>query len=220
MQNQTVLINAWVCAIGLCLSAACDRDVNLKSRGGYREVISGKVIGVSDGDTIKLLVEKEQLIVRLDGIDAPEFKQSYGQKAKQALSDYVFGREVTVEVTSEDRFGRAIGLIWLEGTNVNERMLESGWAWHFKSTNSDPRFAKLELEAQGAKRGLWADDSPVAPWDFRLRQVQATRGPATEFWLNTSSNVRHNPSCEHFKKSKNGRYCSETEGKPCRICGG
>jgi len=223
---QLVSRHVWTVFLGLFLFVACERESNPRWGKEARTVVTGKVIGISDGDTIKLLVAREQVTVRLDGIDAPEFKQSYGQKAKQALSDYVFGREVTVEVTSEDRFGRAIGDLWLEGSNINERMIDNGWAWHFKATNSDPRFdrlarfASLEKEAKDARRGLWADESPVAPWDFRLRQVQAAREPATVFWLNTSSNVRHNPSCEHFKKSKKGRFCGETEGNPCRICGG
>jgi endonuclease YncB( thermonuclease family) len=179
------------------------------------------VVGVSDGDTMTVLVDKKPIKIRLEGIDAPEAKQSFGNRSKQALSDLVFGKEVRVKKTGEDRFGRSLGFVSRDGIDINAKMIQDGWAWHYKKYNRDSKLADLELEARVAKRGLWSEANPLAPWDFRDRQKP--KRPANtggEHWLNTSSNVRHNESCEHFKKSKKGRLCRPGEGKACGICGG
>ncbi len=189
------------------------------------EEFTGKVIGVTDGDTIKVLVIKETITIRLEGIDAPESKQSFGNKSKQALSDIVFGKEVTIRRTGDDRYGRTLGVVMIGDVDANSKMIQDGWAWHFKKYNDEERLAKLETEAKEAKRGLWADPNPLAPWEFRARKKTPetnSESSTTEkkYWLNTSSNVRHNERCEHFQKTKKGRFCEPKEGKACGICGG
>jgi endonuclease YncB( thermonuclease family) len=189
------------------------------------EEISGKVVGVTDGDTITVLVNKETIKVRLEGIDAPESGQSYGTKSKQALSEMVFGKPVTVKKTGTDKYKRTLGIVMVGDVDANAKMVEDGWAWHFKKYNDEERLAKLEVVARNAKRGLWADENPLAPWDYRARQKTPQAGPKAEdskalYWLNTSSGVRHNERCEHFKKTKKGRLCGPTDGKACGICGG
>jgi micrococcal nuclease len=187
------------------------------------EEFTGKVIGVSDGDTIKVLVNKETITIRLEGIDAPESKQSFGNKSKQALSEVVFGKEVTIRKTGDDRYGRTLGVVKVGDVDANSKMIEDGWAWHFKKYNNEERLAVLEEEARNKKRGLWAEDNPLAPWEYRARQkTPETKeaDPNALYWLNTSSNVRHNERCEHFKKTKKGRLCGPTDGKACGICGG
>lgn len=129
---------------------------------------SGRVVGVLDGDTITVLVGREQRRVRLAGVDAPEKGQAFGQRSKQALSQMIFGREVTVVSTGRDRYERTLGIVQLmDGSSVNERLVENGWAWHYTRYSNDRRLSELETRARAARRGLWADPSPVAPWDFR-----------------------------------------------------
>lgn len=187
---------------------------------------SGKVIGVTDGDTIKVLVNKETITVRLEGIDAPESGQSFGKKSKEALSEAVAGKTVTVKKTGTDKYKRSLGIVMLEDVDVNAKLVEEGWAWHFKKYNDEERLAKLEESARKAKRGLWADESPLAPWEYRARQKtpeskpQESKGDQMSYWLNTSSGVRHNQRCEHFQKTTKGRLCGPNDGKPCGICGG
>jgi len=88
------------------------------------------------------------------------------------------------------------------------------------------RLANLEENARKAKRGLWADETPLGPWEFRARQKtpevapEESKDPKMSFWLNSSSGVRHNQRCEHYQKTKKGRFCGADEGKPCGICGG
>lgn len=189
-----------------------------------KETFTAKVVGVSDGDTIKVLRNKEQITIRLEGIDAPELRQSFGSRSKQALSSLAFGATATIRKTGEDRFGRMLGFVEVNGVDVNSKMVEDGWAWHFKQYNDDEKLADLETRAREAKKGLWADSStPLAPWEYRARsKITQDKPPSADarYWLNTSSNVRHNSSCEHFGKTKKGRECTATEGKACGICGG
>ena len=172
-----------------------------------------------------VLVNKKTVKLRLEGIDAPESRQSFGNKSKQALSKMIFGKQVTIKKTGEDRYERTLGVIMLGNVDVNAKMVEDGWAWHFKKYNDEERLAKLENKAQSAKRGLWAEANPLAPWDYRTRQRAATTksnesGQVTSYWLNTSSGVRHNNRCEYYKNTKRGKLCSPKDGKPCGICGG
>ena len=189
------------------------------------EELSGKIVSITDGDTAKILVGKEQVTIRLEGIDAPESSQSFGKKSKEALATMIFGKTVTVKKTGEDKYGRSLGFIFVEDLDVNAQMIQDGWAWHFKKYNDEERLAELEEEARTEKRGLWADQNPLAPWEFRARKKTpeaSPDSPATEkkYWLNTSSNVRHNERCENFQKTKKGRFCGADEGKACGICGG
>ena len=184
------------------------------------DTLTGKVIGVTDGDTVKVLVNRQTIKVRLEGIDAPESSQSFGAKSKQALSKMVFGKTVTVKKTGEDRYGRTLGIIMVGKVDTNAKMIEDGWAWHYKKYNDEDRLSKLELSARKAKRGLWADSNPLAPWDYRARKRRPSNTPATMFWLNTSSDVRHNQNCEYFRNTKRGRLCGPDDGKACGRCGG
>ncbi len=134
----------------------------------------GKVVGVTDGDTITLLVNgHDRYKVRLEGIDAPEKRQPYYQQAKQKLSDLTYREMVTVEFTKRDRYGRIVGKILRSDQDINLQMIESGLAWHYKKyareQNPEDRtaYAQAELEARFARRGLWQDPAALAPWEYR-----------------------------------------------------
>jgi endonuclease YncB( thermonuclease family) len=134
--------------------------------------ITGKVVKVTDGDTITVLVEQRQVKVRLSAIDAPERKQDYSQKSTDALADLVFGKEVRIVSQGNDRYGRTIGDVFVGQMNVNEKLVEDGWAWNFFKYSQSQRLVELEREARDAKRGLWAGPSPVAPWEYRAEEAR------------------------------------------------
>lgn len=189
------------------------------------EELSGKVISVTDGDTIKVLVGKETVTVRLDGIDAPESGQSYGRKSKDHLNELVAGKTVKVQKTGTDKYKRTLGVVIVGNINANAKMVEDGWAWHYKKYNDEDHLAQLEVTARKEKRGLWADATPLPPWEYRSRQKEPEKAGEEQkqesfYWLNSSSGVRHNSRCEHFQKTKKGRFCGANEGKACGICGG
>jgi len=136
--------------------------------------ILGKVVGVSDGDTITVLdTEKFQHKVRLIGIDAPEKKQAFGQASKQSLSELVFDKDVKVEVTKLDRYGRGLGTVFVGEVDANLEQITRGFAWHYKAYQRDQTdldretYAQAEKLASAAQIGLWGGLDPVAPWDYR-----------------------------------------------------
>ncbi len=138
----------------------------------YAETITGRVVGISDGDTLTLVTdEKKQLKIRLYGIDAPESKQPFGQRAKLALSELAFGKEARADIVNTDRYGRSVAWVFVGETNVNEAQVAAGLAWWYRSyaKRSVDTLGKLEAEARAAKRGVWSEPQPVAPWDWRSR---------------------------------------------------
>jgi endonuclease YncB( thermonuclease family) len=135
----------------------------------YALEIKGKVVGVSDGDTITALVNKTPIKVRLYGIDCPEKRQAFGTKAKQFTSSLVFGKSVTLVVHGKDCYGRTIGKVILPyGKNLNHEILRAGFGWWYsRCAPNDSVLKKLEAEARRSRVGLWVDPNPIEPWNFR-----------------------------------------------------
>lgn len=127
-----------------------------------------KVVGVHDGDTITGITQaNEQVKVRLDAIDAPELKQPFGQVARKALGDKVYGKTVTITTKKKDRYGRTVGHILLGKRDINLEMLEEGMAWHYREYSKNKRLQQAEDDARAAKKGLWKDPDPTPPWEWR-----------------------------------------------------
>lgn len=135
-------------------------------------ILKVKVIGIKDGDTVEVLYYQLPMVIRLEHIDAPEKKQSFGTVAKQKLSDLCFGKNVTIVSKGKkgnyDGRGRMIAEILVnEKTNANKEMVKAGLAWHYKKYSKSEVYAQLENVAKKNRVGLWADKNPVAPWNFR-----------------------------------------------------
>ena len=144
---------------------------------GLPETFRAKVIKVIDGDTIDVLYNEKPIRVRLAHIDCPEIKkgQPYNKAAKQFVSDLCFGREVEVLNNAEyDRWGRLVGVIINDKKqNVNKEILRAGLGWHYKKYSSDTSYTNLEIKARDQKIGLWADEKPVPPWEWKENSKQA-----------------------------------------------
>jgi endonuclease YncB( thermonuclease family) len=150
-----------VLALGLTVAAAAE---------GFHAL----VVGVTDGDTIMILRNGRHEALRLHGIDAPEMGQAFGDRAKQFTSGLAFGRSVAVRVTGHDRYGRAIGDVFLpDGRNLNQEVVRAGYAWWYRRYSPDCRLAQLETEAREVRRGLWAQRNPSPPWEHRRQQRSA-----------------------------------------------
>jgi endonuclease YncB( thermonuclease family) len=140
-------------------------------------VIQGRVVDVSDGDTVTVVdANSTQYKIRLTGIDAPEKAQAYGQKAKESLSDLVFGKLVEVEWSKQDRYGRIVGKIKLNGVDINLEQIKRGMAWHYKQYQKEQSpedrvaYAQSESHARDQGVGLWQDPTPIEPSVFRHPQ--------------------------------------------------
>lgn len=137
-------------------------------------ILVGKVIGVLDGDTIDVLdARKVAHRIRMTGIDAPEKAQPFGQRAKEHLSDAVFGKQVEVQAGKFDKYGRTIGKVVVGGVDANLEQVKSGFAWHYKqyaaeqSVSDGELYSAAEEKARTSHSGLWHDAHPMPPWEWR-----------------------------------------------------
>lgn len=128
---------------------------------------SGVVVGVLDGDTVDVLVNNRPVRVRLAEIDAPEKAQPYGTKSRQTLADAVFQKNVFVQSSSIDRYGRSIGTLTIDQKSINKMMVSRGMAWAYTKYLKDKSFLSIEAHAREQKIGLWADPHATAPWEWR-----------------------------------------------------
>jgi len=139
------------------------------------EVLLGTVVAVHDGDTITLKNESGQKKIRLAGIDAPELTQPYGVESREALKGAVIDRQVQVETTKADKYGRVVGKVALDGQDINLNQVQSGMAWvyreYLKELSKVDKALYLEAEAQSKAiaAGLWRDSIPVEPWIWRKK---------------------------------------------------
>lgn len=139
------------------------------------KIMTGKVVSIADGDTLTLLVDRRQTKIRLEGIDAPEKGQPYGDEAKQELGRLMFGKAVKVATTGKDRYGRTLGRVFIGDTDVNVHLVRQGLAWWSRKYPDDPNPKAPEDAARREGRGRWADPSPVAPWDWQVQHLDKER---------------------------------------------
>jgi endonuclease YncB( thermonuclease family) len=142
----------------------------------FAETLEGRVVGVTDGDTITLLDDsRQQHKIRIAGIDAPERKQPFGNRSKQHLSLLAFGKQATADCYRRDRYGRRICAVYVDGQDVALAQLDAGMAWWFrKYGNEQPPRQRIEYESAEDRAAtdrvrLWADSSQMPPWDWRRR---------------------------------------------------
>ena len=134
----------------------------------------GTVVGISDGDTLTLLdANKTQYRIRLDGIDAPERTQPYGQRARQSLATLAHRRVASANCPKVDRYGRAVCRVIIDGVDVGLEQIRRGYAWHYvkyaheqRATDRE-RYSRAESDARSASIGLWSFSDPIPPWDYR-----------------------------------------------------
>lgn len=133
------------------------------------QTLTGKVVGIMDGDTFKLLKSDSTTVnVRLANIDCPEKKQPFSEKAKQFTSDAIFGKTVTIKILKTDRYNRYISnVIYNDSLSLCYELVKYGLAWHYLKYSKDETLQTLEDEAKRKKIGLWQEPSPIAPWDWR-----------------------------------------------------
>ena len=133
---------------------------------------TGPVVSVLDGDTIEVLYNTHPELIRLSGIDCPEKGQAFGNRAQQAASALVLGRDVMLDTHGQDKLGRTLADVTLrDGTNVNHELVKEGWCWWDRPyAPAASLLEKLEKDARAGKKGLWVDPQPVPPWEWRRQR--------------------------------------------------
>ena len=187
--------------------------------------LSGRVIGIADGDTFTLLTtDKQQIKIRLAEIDAPENGQPYGNKSKQALSTLIFGKDARVVVQTKDRYGRTVGRPYVGGLDVCAEMVRMGAAWAYREYLLDKSLLTLESDARAAERGVWglSEAKNMPPWQWRREgnQEAAPEGCNIKGNINSKGDrIYHAPGSSSYgstkiDESKGERwFCSEAEAR-------
>lgn len=132
------------------------------------QTITGRVVGIHDGDTATVLdAGNKQHKIRFAQIDAPELRQDFGQRSKDNLSGLIFGKAVTVEVETVDKYGREVGKVLVGGVDANLEQVKAGMAWAYRQYLHDQAYIAAEESAKAAKLGLWSRPDVVPPWEYR-----------------------------------------------------
>ncbi len=132
--------------------------------------LSGLVTEVQDGDTLTLVNWQATYKIRLADIDAPEWKQAYGKDSRASLFHMCGLKLATADTRGEDRYGRTLATVTCAGIDANAEQVRRGWAWvYVRYAPKDSLLYALERDARLGKLGLWADDEPMPPWDWRRR---------------------------------------------------
>lgn len=198
------------------------------------QTLEGRVVGVSDGDTITVLdASHAQFQVRLAGIDAPEKDQPFGARSKESLAAPVMDKDVKVEWSKQDRYGRHVGKVWVTPASVrciqapcpktldaNRAQLTVGLAWHYKqyaneqSPEDREAYAFDEREARARRAGLWAEPDPVAPWDWRHGSATGPVKKADRSGLCHTPASASYSSLKHFTPYPTLEACVASGGRP------
>lgn len=177
-------------------------------------VLVGRVIKVTDGDTIKVRLDSGPIDVRLDSIDAPERRQPYGRDALAALYALVADKTVELEVVEQDRYSRQVAVVYVGGVNVNARMVQEGHAWAYREYVRDMAFCRWEGTARTERLGIWRLDpgDQVAPWEWR----DLSRGQIYEPTDYTQKTVE---DCIRASGSRTDAAPAASTDASCRIKG-
>ncbi len=190
---------------------------------------TGKVVKVSDGDTIQVLHNGKAEKIRLAGIDCPEKTQDFGQAAKRFTLKLAAQKIVTVHIETIDRYGRTVGeAILPDGRSLNRELVRAGYAWWYRKYSSDTTLGVLESKARKARSGLWAHPSAVPPWDWRRgcrkgAAPEAFAPPASERKYGQKHKCSEMASCEeamfYLKECGMSGLDLDGDGIPCEsLC--
>ena len=201
---------------------------------------TGKVTGVADGDTITVLHDGRSEKIRLHGIDTPERKQAFGNKAEALTNSLVRGRTIEVMPQTVDRYGRTVALVYVDGQSLNELLIRNGYAWVYQKYCKDSfcsEWSRLEEQARSQKKGMWQDPHIVPPWEWRHSgQTAAPLFASSDgkksgdsvtgavFHGNVSSMKFHAPGCKVYHCKNCTASFPSREGAlaagytPCKLC--
>jgi len=171
------------------------------------ETLMGRVVSVSDGDTLTLLTaDRQRVKIRLAEIDAPEHDQPFGQRSRQSLSELAFGRTASVAVQKTDDYGRAVGTVTAAGVNVEAEQVRRGLAWVYRQYSDDARLLALEAEAKAARRGLWADANPLPPWAWRHGEKAVVKPEPTPARTDFAGRCGAKRTCGEMTSGEEARF--------------
>jgi len=130
------------------------------------------VIGVPDGDTLAVRIDRNVLNVDLRSIDAPEVGQPFGAEARESLAALCADQPVKLDELGIDTGRRVIGEAGCAGVDAAEEQVRRGFAWAAKRKRRDVELEELQAKARAEQRGLWSQARPVPPWEWSATSTQ------------------------------------------------
>lgn len=209
-QDADAAVRHGRCGIGSALAALALLALLGSTAGAAAaETLLGRVAGVADGDTLTLDVDGDRQRIRLHEIDTPEHDQPWSDQARGALARKVAGKYVRVTVAAVDDYGRTVGKVWLGSRDINRELVREGHAWVYRRYLQDESLLADEAAARAARRGLWRQADPVAPWQWR----QAARSRAPQQGASALCDIKgninrrgeriyHRPGDRHYRQTR------------------
>jgi micrococcal nuclease len=155
------------CIVFLLFSGLCF-SCSVESR--QEKYFQGKVTKVMDGDSLMVSVGRKRIEVRLYGIDAPEYKQSFSNQSRKFVTKKLLGKIVQVEAVTRDTYGRTVSIVSHKEQSINHELVRAGLAWvylRYCKKKICKKWKKSEQEARAKNIQLWSHKDPVAPWEWR-----------------------------------------------------
>ncbi|WP_319201895.1 thermonuclease family protein [uncultured Ilyobacter sp.] len=196
----------------------------------FSQTITGKVIYVSDGDTIHLISNNQKYKIRFYGIDTPEKSQEFGLEAKEFTYKKIFGKIVNVDVKDTDRYGREVGVVYYaNGKDLNFELVKNGFAWWYEQyARNNQQLRMAQDYAKINRLGLWSHPNPVAPWDYRRgqrssktvsKQVESSQKIESVVYVTRTGKKYHRSTCRYAAKATRSMPRSEAEALGYGACG-
>jgi endonuclease YncB( thermonuclease family) len=221
----------------VCLVTLLLLQLGAAAAQGGKPFLEGRVVAVLDGDTIDVLIDGARRRIRLAGIDTPERGQPWAERAKQALSERVYGKQIQINEIALDRYGRTVGEVYADNVCVGCELVREGHAWVYLYFSQDPVLLELEAQARAAGRGLWSlpESQRTPPWEWRREHraresgARARRG-ATPEARDARFDCGKKRRCSEMTSCAEARFyqthCGvagldgDADGKPCEaLCG-
>ncbi|MCB5185024.1 thermonuclease family protein [Methylobacillus gramineus] len=189
----------------------------------YADTLTGKVIGIADGDTLTILTsDKQSIKVRLNAIDAPEKAQDFGNASKKSLSSLCFGKPALIDLQGTDKYGRTIVALQcqtMDGSyhDANLHQVQNGMAWVYRQGSSDKQLIAAEESAKASSIGLWSQPNPMPPWEFRNGNAKIAK-KATQVVQDVSATSKAGLACAGKRFCKQMASCAEARFY-LNVCG-
>lgn len=189
----------------------------------FSETLTGKALYVSDGDTLTMSVNGQKEKIRFYGIDAPESSQEFGLESKVFVKDRIDNKEIRVEITDTDRYGRKIGKIYYDDKYLNEEIVRAGYAWWYQQyARRDMDLKEAEEYAKAQKIGLWKSTGPIAPWDYRRGRrsggIETTKNIDDVVYVTKSGKKYHREGCRYLRSIYASYTLKEAEALGYEAC--
>lgn len=138
------------------------------------ETFKGTCVKVGSGDTITVMKNLQKVKVRIAGIDAPENDQAYGDNAKSYIANLITGKvvKVVIKARKKNNNKELFGQVFFFGDDIGLKLVKRGLAWYSKYPVSNQDLKEAEANAKSYKMGLWSDDHPIPPWEFKEKKKE------------------------------------------------